>query len=104
MRLIVRLSFPCVVQEIIGLRSRLAPFFMVAHPVRGRLPGPFTKIQASSTRIRRLAVDLVITLLSVLPRPEVEEKDNLMNAVTSAVSGTPEESYWRQLVRATGLS
>lgn len=77
---------------------------MVTHPVRGRLLGPFTKIPASSTRIRRLVVDLIVTILSVSPRSEGEERENLMNAVASAVSGTLEEGYWQQLVRAMGLS
>jgi pre-rRNA-processing protein IPI1 len=97
-------SFLGVLQEIIGLRSRLTPFFLVTHPVRGRLPGPFTKIPASSPRVRRLAVDLVVTILSVSPKSEGEETRNLMDAVASAVSGTFEEGYWHQLVRATGLS
>jgi len=76
---------------------------MITHPVRGRIPGPFTKIPASSPRIRRLAVDLVVTILSVSPRSE-GERENLMHAVDSAVLGTLEEGYWQQLVRATGLS
>lgn len=77
---------------------------MVTHPVRGQLPGPFTKIPASSSRIRRLAVDLVVTILSISRGSEGEERDNLMYAVASAVSGTLEEDYWQQLVCATRLS
>lgn len=86
------------------MQTRLTPFFMITHPVRGRLPGPFTKIPTSSQLIRRLAVDLVVTILSVSTRSEGEERENLMIAVGSAVSGTLEEGYWQQLVRATGLS
>ncbi|OJA10838.1 hypothetical protein AZE42_00252 [Rhizopogon vesiculosus] len=104
LRLLQRGSIAIKHEEIIGLLSRLTPFFMVTHPVRGRFPGPFTKIPASLPRIRRLAVDLVITILSVSPRSEREEREKLMNAVASAVSGTLEEDYWQQLVRVTGLS
>lgn len=91
-------------EEIIGLQTRLTPFFTITHPVRGRLPGPFTKIPTSSQLIRSLAVDLVVTILSVSTRSEGEERENLMIAVGSAVPGTLEEGYWQQLVRATGLS
>lgn len=49
-------------------------------------------------------MDLVVTILSVSTRSEGEERENLMIAVGSAVSGTPEEGYWQQLVTATGLS
>jgi len=104
LRLLQRGSIMIKHEEIIGLQTRLTPFFMITHPVRGRLPGPFTKIPTSSLLIRRLAVDLVVTILSVSTRSEGEERENLMIAVGSAVSGTPEEGYWQQLVTATGLS
>jgi pre-rRNA-processing protein IPI1 len=104
LRLLQRGSIMIKHEEIIGLQTRLIPFFMITHPVRGRLPGPFTKIPTSSLLIRRLAVDLVVTILSVSPRSEGEDRENLMIAVGSAVSGTLEEGYWQQLVRATGLS
>ncbi|KAG1757489.1 hypothetical protein EDB19DRAFT_1901008 [Suillus lakei] len=104
LRLLQRDSIMIKHEEIIGLQTRLTPFFMITHPVRGRLPGPFTKIPTSSPLIRRLAVDLVVTILSVSTRSEGEERENLMIAVGSAVSGTLEEGYWQQLVRATGLS
>lgn len=104
LRLLHRGSIMIKHEEIIGLQTRLTPFFMITHPVRGRLPGPFTKIPTSSQLIRSLAVDLVVTILSVSARSEGEERENLMIAVGSAVSGTLEEGYWQQLVRATGLS
>ncbi|KAG1864121.1 hypothetical protein DFJ58DRAFT_772772 [Suillus subalutaceus] len=104
LRLLQRGSIMIKHEEIMGLQTRLTPFFMITHPVRGRLPGPFTKIPTSSVLIRRLAVDLVVTILSVSTRSEGEERENLMIAVGSAVSGTLEEGYWQQLVRATGLS
>ncbi|KAG1826020.1 uncharacterized protein BJ212DRAFT_1317584 [Suillus subaureus] len=104
LRLLQRGSIMIKHEEIMGLQTRLTPFFMITHPVRGRLPGPFTKIPTSSLLIRRLAVDLVVTILSVSTRSEGEERENLMIAVGSAVSGTLEEGYWQQLVRATGLS
>ncbi|KAG1783868.1 hypothetical protein EV702DRAFT_1055985 [Suillus placidus] len=104
LRLLQRGSIMIKHEEIFGLQTRLTPFFMITHPVRGRLPGPFTKIPTSSQLIRRLAVDLVVTILSVSTRSEGEERENLMIAVGSAVSGTLEEGYWQQLVRATGLS
>lgn len=104
LRLLQRGSIMIKHEEIFGLQTRLTPFFMITHPVRGRLPGPFTKIPPSSSLIRRLAVDLVVTILSVSTRSEGEERENLMIAVGGAVSGTLEEDYWQQLVRATGLS
>ncbi|KAG2118443.1 hypothetical protein DEU56DRAFT_142193 [Suillus clintonianus] len=104
LRLLQRGSIMIKHEQIIGLQSRLAPFFSITHPLRGRLPGPFTKIPTSSPLIRRLAVDLVLTILSLAARSEGEERENLISAVGTAVSGTLEEPYWQQLVRATGLS
>ncbi|KAG1755203.1 uncharacterized protein EDB91DRAFT_1242401 [Suillus paluster] len=104
LRLLQRGSIVIKHEQIVGLQSRLTPFFMITHPVRGRIPGPFTKIPASSPLIRRLAVDLVVTILSVSSRSEGEGRENLISAVGSAVTGTLEEGYWQQLVRATGLS
>lgn len=49
-------------------------------------------------------MDLVVTILSISRGSEGEERDNLMYAVASAVSGTLEEDYWQQLVCATRLS
>ncbi|KAK0233154.1 hypothetical protein IW262DRAFT_1476865 [Armillaria fumosa] len=56
---------PEVLHEKISgsLRSRLVPYFVVEHPVRGQIPGPFTKLPHGST-VRRLALDVVATMQS----------------------------------------
>ncbi|SJL05680.1 uncharacterized protein ARMOST_09016 [Armillaria ostoyae] len=56
---------PEVLHEKISrsLRSRLVPYFVVEHPVRGQILGPFTKLPHGST-VRRLALDVVATMQS----------------------------------------
>ncbi|KAK0506164.1 hypothetical protein EDD18DRAFT_20287 [Armillaria luteobubalina] len=81
---------PEVLHEKINrsLRSRLVPYFVVEHPVRGQIPGPFTKLPHGST-VRRLALDVVATMQSVSLT-----EDKLCTFVSTAVKDTTEDSYW----------
>ncbi|KAG7450434.1 uncharacterized protein BT62DRAFT_1072508 [Guyanagaster necrorhizus] len=71
-----------------SLRSRFVPYFVVEHPVRGQIPGPFTKLPHGSTT-RRLALDVVATMQSAS-----FTKDKLCLSVSIAVKDTMEGPYW----------
>ncbi|KAK0208276.1 hypothetical protein DFS33DRAFT_1379816 [Desarmillaria ectypa] len=71
-----------------SLRSRLVPYFVVEHPIRGQIPGPFTKLPHGSTA-RRLALDVVTTMQSAS-----FAEDKLWSSVSMAVKDTTENSYW----------
>ncbi|KII93209.1 hypothetical protein PLICRDRAFT_101004 [Plicaturopsis crispa FD-325 SS-3] len=90
LRLFQRKSCLVHAETIAAVRSRLAPFFGIVHPVRGPLPGPYTKIPAASP-VRRLAIDVVVSL------SRMEGTDELVDAVGRAVVGTDEGPYWEQL-------
>ncbi|KAK0245760.1 hypothetical protein EDD85DRAFT_1016820 [Armillaria nabsnona] len=81
---------PEVLHEKISrsLRSRLVPYFVVEHPVRGQIPGPFTKLPHGSA-VRRLALDVVATMQSAS-----FTEDKLCLFVSTAVKDTTEDSYW----------
>ncbi|KAH9937104.1 uncharacterized protein B0H18DRAFT_1112984 [Fomitopsis serialis] len=76
-------------QVLLALRSRMVPYFIVSHPTRGRLLGPFARLP--SAPLRRLVLDVVATI-------EGQEADGLEGDVSEAVRGTEEESYWAALV------
>ena len=78
------------------MRSRLVPYFIVTHPSRGRLPGPYTKLPVSSP-LRRLVLDLAATL-SV-----GEEHNNGLGAAVAIVTMCTEEAdYWMHLTSVFG--
>ncbi|KAF9242864.1 hypothetical protein BU15DRAFT_72514 [Melanogaster broomeanus] len=94
----------CVIQreEISSLSSRLVPFFMITHPVRGQVSGPFTKIPASVPHIRRFALELCACVLAAQTRYGRGE-EGLSKAVSAAVKDTPEEEYWVRVTAAMRL-
>lgn len=65
-----------------SLRARLAPYFSIAHPTRGRLAGPWSKLPTQA--LRRLALDVVSTL----------GEGEADSAVEEAVRGTEDAGYW----------
>ncbi|KAJ7293677.1 hypothetical protein C8J57DRAFT_34512 [Mycena rebaudengoi] len=75
------------IQATASLRSQIIPYFSITHAVRGQVAGPYYKIPATSP-IRRLALDLVAIM---------GDAPSLVSAVDAAVSGTAEESYWRNI-------
>lgn len=81
-------SDSCSLQTIASLRSKLVPYFIITHAVRGNLPGPYSKLPAAS-RLRRLALDLVATINQGPTR-----NDDLSSAVDLTVEGTEEQNYW----------
>lgn len=83
-------------QHITLLSSRLTPFFMIVHPIRGQVLGPFTKIPASALHVRYLALDLCGLLVTDQTRFGTVG-DGLCNAVSEAVRGTREELYWERV-------
>lgn len=72
-------------QVLASICSRMVPYFVVNHPTRGRLLGPFSRLP--STQLRRLALDVAATLGD-------RETGGLEGAVGEAVSGTGDEPYW----------
>ncbi|KIJ21676.1 hypothetical protein PAXINDRAFT_5824 [Paxillus involutus ATCC 200175] len=93
----------CVIQceQISSIGSRLVPFFMITHPIRGQVPGPFTKIPSSV--FRRFTLDLCASILMDQGRSGVGDED-LCNAVSTAVKGTTEEEYWARVTAAMRLT
>ncbi|EMD42224.1 hypothetical protein CERSUDRAFT_110758 [Gelatoporia subvermispora B] len=92
LRLIQRRSRLARPEVLAGLSSRLVPYFVVAHPTRGRLPGPYAKLPPASP-VRRLALDVVTTLAR-----SGGAGDGLQETVGEAVRGTEEEGYWAALL------
>ncbi|GLB36226.1 hypothetical protein LshimejAT787_0305140 [Lyophyllum shimeji] len=79
---------------VASLRSKLIPYFTIAHPVRGQVPGPYSKLPVASP-LRRLALDLVAILMSA----ESGREDGLGAAVDQATMGTEEQEYWVEIQR-----
>ncbi|KAJ7706080.1 hypothetical protein B0H17DRAFT_973090 [Mycena rosella] len=71
-------------QTLGSLRSQVVPYFSISHPVRGQIPGPYSKLPSPSP-IRRLALDLVSL---------IGDDPGLSSAAEAAVLGTKEEAYW----------
>lgn len=80
-------------QQICLLRSRLTPFFMIVHPIRGQVLGPFTQIPSAALHVRYLALDLCASLVTDQTRSGVVE-DKLCDAVFGAVQVTRDALYW----------
>ncbi|KAG6842589.1 hypothetical protein C0991_000115 [Blastosporella zonata] len=78
---------------VTALQSKFIPYFIINHPVRGRLAGPYNKIPMTSP-LRRVALDLVVTFLWATG---VDSGDGLRTAVELAVAGTDEQEYWLQI-------
>ncbi|TEB34941.1 hypothetical protein FA13DRAFT_1660099 [Coprinellus micaceus] len=107
------------------IQSRMAPYYTINHAVRGQLPGPYAKLPptptppsaapsssalgtsnssnaasgASSASLRRLALDVAVTLLA-LPSGG-SAKEVLRSAVRKAVEGSADEEYWRHITSTT---
>ncbi|ETW87294.1 hypothetical protein HETIRDRAFT_59338 [Heterobasidion irregulare TC 32-1] len=79
-----------------AVRSRLVPYFIIAHPTRGALPGPYTKLERPT--LRTLALDVVATLFRL---GGVEER--LDSAARIAVTGTAQEQYWVEITHVSRL-
>ncbi|KZT72744.1 hypothetical protein DAEQUDRAFT_543688 [Daedalea quercina L-15889] len=92
LRLFLRLCqrrSPLVQDQVLpALHSRMVPYFIVNHPMRGKLLGPFSRLP--SAPLRRLVLDVVTTL-------KIPDTDELEGAVSEAVAGTEDESYWISL-------
>ncbi|KAI9060172.1 hypothetical protein FKP32DRAFT_1595567 [Trametes sanguinea] len=75
-----------------SLRSRLVPYFLISHPTRGKIGGPYAKLPANSP-IRRLILDLVATIVGHIIDKADPSSSDFVAAVTGAIQGTAEESY-----------
>ncbi|KAJ3568803.1 hypothetical protein NP233_g5483 [Leucocoprinus birnbaumii] len=103
LRLLQRRSSLVQSQVISALALRLVPYFSFTHPVRGQLPGPYCKIPATRTYLRRLCLDVVATLLGCGGRCGADISEacgGLLNAVGSVVADTVEEGYWAHVYMA----
>ncbi|CAL1695440.1 unnamed protein product [Somion occarium] len=97
-RLLLRLrqrkfSLLCNEQTLGAIRSRLAPYFVINHPSRGKLPGPFAKLPPSP--LRRLALDVGASLC---PTSDGDAAD-LIAAIHEAVRDAGEGDYWVSVMR-----
>ncbi|KAI9572897.1 Rix1 complex component [Boletus coccyginus] len=99
LRLLQRGSHVIEREQITLLRSRLVPFFMIVHPIRGQVLGPFARIPSSALHVRYLALGLCASLVTDQTRFETVD-DGLCNAVSEAVKGTREELYWDRVTEA----
>lgn len=54
------------------LCSRLTPYFVSEHPVRGRVPGPFDRLPIGGN-LRKLILHLVVTLIPAVGSKEVAQ-------------------------------
>ncbi|KAF9460822.1 hypothetical protein BDZ94DRAFT_1374995 [Collybia nuda] len=81
-------------KTIASLQSKLVPYFIITHAIRGNLPGPYTKLPTPSY-LRRLALDLVVTI----NQGHVHD-DALSVAVDIAVDGTKEQAYWAHIQKS----
>ncbi|TRM66181.1 hypothetical protein BD626DRAFT_628138 [Schizophyllum amplum] len=88
-----------------SLRAKLAPFFVIAHPTRGRVPGPFAKLPVTH---RKLVLEAVAALAScssssagkgrqVQVHAPTADALALVAAVDEATAGSGDAVYWVQL-------
>lgn len=85
-------------QIITSLTSRLTPYFLITHPTRGELAGPFAKWETMA--VCKLALDVAATVFSASPSGgTVGEGVKLREAVGKCVSGMGEgvERYWGEV-------
>lgn len=73
-------------QILVSISTRLMPYFMVNHPVHGKVLGPFNKLPVGS-HTRTLAMDLAWYLEAASGCKE------LSVAVTEGSTGTDKEYY-----------
>ncbi|KAM6498183.1 hypothetical protein JOM56_006131 [Amanita muscaria] len=78
------------------LASKLVPFFCTNHAVRGQLPGPYTKIPSTSG-LRRLALDVVATLLKTHSHDLAGNITRLPMMVDVTVRETSKQDYWSHI-------
>uniref|UniRef100_D8PQT0 Pre-rRNA-processing protein n=1 Tax=Schizophyllum commune (strain H4-8 / FGSC 9210) TaxID=578458 RepID=D8PQT0_SCHCM len=88
-----------------SLRSKLAPFFIIAHPAKGKLPGPYAKLPATH---RHLVLEAVAALAAsngnakakgrpVQAAPLTADALALLAAVDEASAGADDAIYWAHL-------
>ena len=79
----------------------MMPYFVAQHRTRGEVLGPYSRLpestSSSPSSVRRLVLDVVHTLCTLSTRPDDEEVLRLKGAVQQALSGSPEEGYWKAL-------
>lgn len=68
--------------------SRLVPFFTIAHPQKGEIAGPFTKLK--SVQLRRLALDVA----KVMVHDHEKAGAGLRASVERAVVDTKDTIHW----------
>ncbi|KAL0580871.1 rRNA processing protein [Marasmius crinis-equi] len=80
-----------------SIQARLVPYFLITHPERGRISGPYTKLPVftpSDMCVRRLVLSVSATLLTAVSTPSAE----LLEGIEGVVGQSPvEEMYWQHL-------
>ncbi|KXN89955.1 hypothetical protein AN958_04959 [Leucoagaricus sp. SymC.cos] len=102
LRLLQRRSSLVDPETISALTLRLVPYFTVSHPLRGQLPGPYSKISPAQSHLRRLCLDTVATLLVCGDHIGADVSEaciGLLKALKTAVAGTVEEEYWTHVYK-----
>ena len=74
--------------------TRLMPYFSIAHPTRGTLPGPFFKLP---TAHRRLMLDVVVTML--YDQNVRAAASEFLTTVERSLAGWEDKEYWDQTFR-----
>ncbi|EPQ60740.1 hypothetical protein GLOTRDRAFT_31411 [Gloeophyllum trabeum ATCC 11539] len=81
-----------------SIASRLIPYFIMSHPCKGEIPGPFQDLPPyPRCPARRLVLDIVATIVS----SGISGDKKLEFAVGKAVAGSEDESYWIHVRTAT---
>ncbi|KAG7099292.1 hypothetical protein E1B28_001151 [Marasmius oreades] len=79
-----------------SLQTRLVPYFLITHPERGRIQGPYSKLPAftsSETCTRRLVLNMCATLLL-----HSHSETHLLEAIQSVIKLNPAEAvHWHQV-------
>ncbi|KAF8338003.1 uncharacterized protein EI90DRAFT_3041280 [Cantharellus anzutake] len=86
-------------QDTLELRQRMCPCFIVNHPTRGMISGPFTKIEHAG--LRRLFLEVV--LATAIPVRLMDVDDALPEASLRAVMGTLDENFLREGMQIMGF-
>ncbi|KAK7694838.1 hypothetical protein QCA50_002026 [Cerrena zonata] len=102
LRLILRLHqrrhpLLCNEHTSTAIRTRLAPYFVIKHATRGKLPGPFAKLPPS--HLRRLALDVVASLSSDSGGLGNGNAADLIASVHEAVVDVDEQAYWVSVMK-----
>jgi pre-rRNA-processing protein IPI1 len=74
--------------------ARFTPYFVITHPTKGTVPGPFFKLPSAH---RRLILDVVATML--YDQDVRVGASEFLRAVERSLAEQEEKEYWDQVSR-----